>query len=597
MRVKLLAVLVVAAFGATGCGGDGGEAGTTVSTVPASYSDRLCIDTNQNLACDDGEASLDSATAEHSIRESSLTPSAAQRVVLERVGKHDGNRSAVLMSELGSSQVNGLSTLLAFVVASGQATDAQAARTLLTERLGKLDDALAETLTKAYLRYQQQYGSSSLVLAVISQRMLDQRAAVPDVAAEHLKPLFAQMQEMPWLVGSQDDTAETMAAVADVTVLGNAGRNRLFVLRPNSRVSEIEFENNALAAAERLPAVEPVAAPSVQPFVRAIRVDVVSAASGGGTRPPRPMPPTPVPPTIPPGTGGGDPGSGIPPVVDTKPKNKLSQLTLSADGKAAFVLFTTTSGKAVSQSGCGDFPQNTGVFRVDLTDKGEARVVQPLYKLPACTNEGFTQLAADKAGQYVVALSEPEQELYLFDGSDMHLQRRIKIDWVPQRIAVSPGGRYIALAREGNLALFELATGTRVAAASTTWSVPGDMRFAGVGRLVVASANTVHVINLSNPAKPLASKVLAQSAEVRAMDVAGDGQTLALALADNRIRLLEVNNGQSLGEYVTRGKADMLVLQSTRLVYGSRQIRDKEKVLDNTLGAIPLDYAFPQLKF
>ncbi|PHV10851.1 hypothetical protein [Chitinimonas sp. BJB300] len=598
MRVKLLVVSVVVALGATACGGDdsGSGVGTTAGTVSQQYLDRLCIDTNQNLACDDGELSRDIA-AGVAVREASLTPLPGQRLVLERLGQHDGSRSAVWMSELGDSQVNGLSTLLAVAVASGQAEDAQSARMLLMQRLGKLDDTLADSLTKTYLRYQQQYGSSALVLGGISQRMLEQRVASPVVTTAHLVPLAAPLQEQPWLASTQDDTAEVMVAATDVTVLGNAGRNRLFVLRPNNRVSEIEFENNPLAEGDSLPNANVSPVPQAQPIVRAMRVDVVSAASGGGgggggTRPPRPVPPT-----VPPTTGGGDNGSGVPPVVDTKPKNKLTQLTLRADGKAAFVLFTGVTGKAVSQSGCGNFPQNTGVFRVDISDQGKANVVQPLYSLPACTHSGFTLLAADQAGQYVVALSEPDQELYLFDGSDMCLQRRIKVDWVPQQIAVSPGGRYIALGREGTLALFELSTGNRVAEITGGWSALSGMRFAGANRLVIASGSTVHVLNLNNPAKPLASKVLPQSAEIRALDIASDGQTMALALADNRVRLLELNSGQLLKEQVTRGKADMVALQPTRLMYGSRQIRDKDKVLDNTFGTVPLAYSFPQPQF
>jgi len=203
MRISTFCLSCSSTLLLAACGGtDEPALGTTAPVIASSYRQVSCLDSNQNLSCDDLEPQGVDAR---------LGLKADQRLLLERQVEHSGSRSMLLIGLHGEESVNGISTLSAYLMANGTAKSNQQALTLIEQNLGPLDAKLNQQLEQSYADFQLNNGSDASQIALLSQQIWQEKNSKPNLASILPAPL-APLQQQAWLSGHQDDGAAAIAS-------------------------------------------------------------------------------------------------------------------------------------------------------------------------------------------------------------------------------------------------------------------------------------------------------------------------------------------------------------------------------------------------
>jgi hypothetical protein len=496
MKMKPIAAVVLTALAGCGGGGGSGPQGETATAQVSSAAMTACVDANQNWQCDEGDASV----AVSSSGETGLAVAANRHVLLEtRDGQN--RRLSVLVSEAGSSMVNGLSTLRTFLKASGRST----AQVATTEAL--VSNAALE------LGFRQALMSHPVALAaldVYSRAVADQGTATPTLAA-YAPSVGSLSTDVTWASTESTSTVRQLTARSS-QVLNNSESNRLYLFdAAASAVSSTEID---------LVPPPSVALASAAPWLRRmvgvldkltnLVVDTASAATAFV----------------------GTPSEGSP--VALAPGKGVAGIQFVREGTEAIVLFNMLAGGFTQDSCLSTTQGNEGLFRVSLTG---AASVRTLKDAPACVHSGFSLVAADAAGARVAAWDASGGRLWLLDGSSMQAFARLDLmlptDAPPQALAVSPGGRYLAVVSYGRATLVNLATGRVITQLAGAWGNVTQAAFtAGGHQLLIAAGQSVHSVSLDSGMQRITSTsttVSTTNEPVRALSATDTGDSYVVS--------------------------------------------------------------------
>jgi hypothetical protein len=447
-----------------------------------------CVDANRNGQCDDADTShsIDSAA------DTGLSPAPVQRVLVETRDARNA-RSALLISDPGSAQADGLSTLRALLgLAPGSALE----QALLATGGAQV----AQTLEAGFAASAAADGVMLPAMARFAAAVQAQATATPTLAP------FAPVLGAPVAVAGWDDTtggdASQPMTVHASKVLGNDDRNRLFIL-------DSDAAQDAVSEIDLLPAPPPLALAHKPPTNRwlaaldrvvSIFVDTASAASSV---------------------------SGVPtsPPVELTTGQGIAAAQITRDGAEAVVLLNLQTGQ-YNDASCAQGRE--GIYRVPLSGPDATRA---LASEPVCAHSGFALLAADPAGASIAAWDTNSRTLWSIDGATMKERAvmSLQID-APQALAVSPGGRFAALATPGRVEIVDLLVGHVVANLSGPWVDVHGMAFAGgVRRLVIGSGDTLHVVAFDEGMRWIDTRSTSLDGPLRSFAVAPDGDSLVVA--------------------------------------------------------------------
>lgn len=488
MKLKLLPALVAAMC--AGCGGGGEPSGQTVSTnaLPASVSIR-CLDQNQNWQCDDGDTAITTLATGQAL----LAPSSvSSRYTLEETRDSSNLRTVLRISELGGNTATALSTLRSRLAALGKTTlQIDAVVTALTSAHGAALEAL---LSAGFTAAQQSHPMALEALNAYSLAVYEQRIAGANVPA-FVAAIQAATTEAAWASAPGDERRQLSARSS--VVLNNSESNRLYL-----------FDASHTAVSSQEIDLIPPVAPALASYPKLLRqsvawlgkavsvfVDTASAATGLA----------------------GAPTTGSPVVL--QPGKGIAGIQLVGAGETAFVLLNMLSG-AYTQGEClSTSDGHEGLFKISLT---ETAAVRQLSQSPACVHSGFSLIASDASGHQLAAWDATAQRLWLLNGQTMARQASLDLKFEaskpPQALVLTPGGRYMAAAGYGRVALIDIEQGRVVAQLTGSWGNVSQIAFANGGRrLLIASDNLVHTVALDDSLQLISST---------AKTVAGAGETL-----------------------------------------------------------------------
>lgn len=564
MQLKTNPLPALIALALAGCGGGGSpQSGATVATPAGTSSLTACLDSNQNWQCDDGDV----ARTVTSTGNAGLVPSAGQYVLLEtRDGQNQ--RTRLLVSQPGSDSVTGLSTLRTVLAANGQtAAQIAALEATLTAKHGSALEAL---LLAGYAQAQAGQPMALAALKTYSSAVAAQTSASPTLATITAASLGAVSTDASWASTEAGDTRRLLSAQSSV-VLNNNESNRLYLFdAAASPVSSRELDLIP-PAAPALASAHPLLRSSMAWLAKAVSVlvDTASAATGFASAP----------------------VVGSPVVL--QPGKGIAGIQLVAGGTQAIVLMNMLAGGYTADSCKTTADGNEGLFKIALD--GNASSVF-LKNSPACVHSGFSLIAADAAGQRTAAWDATAKRLWLIDSSGANLQRQSSIDLQfdadkpPQALAITPGGRYLAVASIGRLSLVDLASGRLVTQLVGDWGNVRQIAFAGGGRRVLlASDQQVHTVALDDSLQLISRSAVAVAPSgqtLKALTVAADGDSY-ITTSDSNAYWRSTSSGAALASLAL--PSGLAVQQATlagqRLVVLARGTQDQQfKLLRATVG-------------
>jgi hypothetical protein len=555
MRLKMKPLPALLATLLIGCGGgnSSGPQGETASTQVTATALTACIDANQNWQCDDGDRTL-AATASGS---SGLVPAAGQYTLLE-TRDATNRRTRLLVSELGSGTANGTSTLRTFLRAAGKtATEIAAVETTVNNTA--LEAGFASALTS--------HPVALAALATYSQAVAAQGTASPVLTA-YAPSTGSVSSDVTWASSESSTTVRQLTAQSS-TVLNNSESNRLYLF--DAAATDISSREIDL-----IPPPSVVLA-SAAPWLRwtvaridqllSVFVDTASAATAF--------------------TGTPSDGS----VVTLSPGKGIVGIQLVNNATEAIVSLNMLAGGFTGSSCLGTSDGNEGLFRVSLSDTASFRT---LKDAPACIHSGFSLLASNPAGTRIAAWDATGGKLWVLDGSTLQaratLDLQLPSDAPPQALAVTPGGRYLAVLSYGRATLVDLENGRVITQLAGAWGNVAQGAFAsGARRLLVASGQTVHTLALDNALQLISSSsaTVAGSGEtLRALSVATDGDSYVTTSDAKAYWRTTVDSGALGTATLPSGlQVQQATLADKRLVVLSRGSQDGEfKLLRLPLG-------------
>ncbi|MEY4590412.1 MAG: hypothetical protein RL497_2488 [Pseudomonadota bacterium] len=501
-----------------GCGNGGqssaGPQGDTAKTqLPISTTSAnllACVDNNHNWQCDDGDASLwlkaSGATG--------LTPAADEYTLLE-TRDASNRRTSLLISELGSGQVDGASTLRT-ALQKAKISSSQIDKTLALTTSAQLESGFASSIKT--------YPSALGGIEAYSLALEKQGIANPQVPS--FNPGTGSSSQVAQWYGPEPETTRRQLTAQGSTVLNNSESNRLYVF--DAETSPLANVGVATHEIDLIPNDAPLIANSpkwARPLLRGLAavvnvlIDTASAATGFSSAP---------------STGSA---------VVLPPGQGIAGIQLLNQGREALVLMNMLDDR-FNQEQCQTASQGTeGLFRIELQDKGSYR---QLEKSQACVHSNFSLMASDSRGEHIAAWDAKAQKLWLLDGATMQATQLIEIgfdsDKPPQALALSAGGRYLAAVGYGRVAMVDLEQGkvlTQFAgsAAVGTWGNVAQASFAaGSRRLLIASGQEVHSLAFDDSLHLLehtSNRLTGASETLRGLSVSADGDTYA-AVSDSQ---------------------------------------------------------------
>lgn len=523
MKLKPIPLACLAAIAVAGCGGGGGsdtpgQTATTAGQINVGYL-QACIDANRNWQCDDGDSTV-SVSASGS---TSLNPAGGQYVLLE-TRDTDNQRTRLLISEAGNSSVTGLSTLRTLLRAAGK-SEAQ-----ITSLVASLGANAASALEAGYAGAMQSNPQALSALSAYSSAVFQSASASATPAGASNTIGTTSTADVTWAGVAGSEEIRQLAAYGS-TVLSNNESNRLYLFDASATVI-------SSTQVDLIPPAEPLAsAGHYGPVARfalaaldsafSLMVDTVSAATAV--------------------SGGSEAGS----PVTLAPGKGIAGIQVVNGGKDAYVLMNMLSGKYTAATCKGTSLGNEGLFKISLTSTASYRA---LTTAPACVHSGFSLVAADPNGAYPVAWDATSKRLWLLDGTTMAEKALIDVqfdsDKPPQALAVSPGGRYLAAAGYGRLAIVDMPNRRIVANLTGEWSNVSKLVFAnGARKLLIASAHKVFTVNLDNALQLISQSsaaVSAQGEDLRGLVVSDDGDSY-IAASDKKAYWNATRNGAALG--------------------------------------------------
>jgi len=553
MKIKPIALACLAATVVAGCGGGGastpGETNKSASPLAASTL-LACIDSNQNWQCDDG----DSTQAASASGATGLAPVAGKYALLE-TRDSDNTRTRLLISEPGSTSVTGSSTLRTLLRAAGK-TELDIS-TLETS----LGASASSALESGYASAMQANPQALSALAAYSSAVFAAASTSATAAAVSNTLGTASTADITWDGTSGTEDSHQVSTYGS-TLLSNNESNRLYLFDASATV----ISNREV---DLIPPAEPVVAfRKHSPLARfalatldkvvSLMVDTVSAATSV--------------------SGGAQTGS----PVTLEPGKGIAGLQLVNGGQDAYVLMNMLSGK-YSGATCKSTSQgNEGLFKISLESSNSYR---SLYAAPACVHSGFSLVASDPNGAYPVAWDATGNRLWLLDGATMKERALVDVqfdsDKPPQTLAVSPGGRYLAAAGYGRVALVDLVNQRIVANLTGDWTNATKVVFAnGARKVLIASANKVHAISLDNALQPIARSSVTVSAvgeDLRGLAVADDNDSY-ITSSDKKAYWNTVRSGAALGSSTlpTGLKVQQIALAKDKLVVIAQGTQDSQ---------------------
>ncbi|HEX4509079.1 MAG TPA: hypothetical protein VH328_03340 [Burkholderiaceae bacterium] len=504
-RRPLIVSACLLALAAAGCGGGAaGQQGQTVGEAAPPASGLLaCVDTNRNAQCDDADPSQGVTSA----GATGLAPAPDQRVLVEARDARNA-RTALLVSDAGSAQADGLSTLRAML---GLPVGSPLERALIAAN----GPQVAQVLETGFAATAAADGVLLPALARFAAAVQAQVSATPTLAA------YAPALGAPAAVAAWDDTTGGSASqpmtVYTSTVLGNDDSNRLFIL-------DSDAAQDALSEVDLIPAPPPLALArkpanrwlAALDRVVSIFVDTASAAS----------------------SVSGDPTS---PPVKLNPGQGIAAAQITHAGAEAVVLLNLQTG-LYNDATCGQGRE--GIYRVPLAPPNATR---DMSTEPVCAHSGFALLAADPAGASIAAWDTNASTLWSIDGSTMKERAVLSLQiTAAQALAVSPGGRFAAVAAPGLVEIVDLLAGQVVANLSGPWADVQGVAFAGgVRRLVIGSGDTLHVVAFDEGMRWVDTRSTALDGPLRSFAIAPDGDSL-VAATDAGLSWHTVETGDAL---------------------------------------------------
>ncbi len=522
MKVKPIALACLAATVVAGCGGGGASTpGQTANTTGQLSASTLlaCIDSNQNWQCDDG----DSTVAASASGATGLTPVAGKYALLE-TRDTDNARTRLLVSEPGSTSVTGTSTLRTVLRSAGK-TEGE-----ISNLEASLGASASSALESGYASAMQGNPQALSALAAYSSAVFAAASTSASPAAVGNTLGTASTADISWdgTTGTEDSH---QVSTYGSTLLSNNESNRLYLFDASATV----ISNREL---DLIPPAEPlVAFRKHSPIARfalaaldkvvSLMVDTVSAATAV--------------------SGGAEAGS----PVTLEPGKGIAGLQLVNGGRDAYVLMNMLSGKYTAAACKSTSQGNEGLFKISLESSNSYR---SLYTAPACVHSGFSLVAADPNGAYPVAWDATGKRLWLLDGATMKERALLDVqfdsDKPPQALAVSPGGRYLAAAAYGRVALVDLVNQRIVANLTGDWTNATKVVFAnGARKVLIASANKVYTISLDNALQPITKSSVTVSAageDLRGLVVSDDNDSY-IASSDKQAYWRAVKGGTSIG--------------------------------------------------
>lgn len=497
LHLASLSALAALAAGCVGSGGGSDQGGTTAQTAGQIAQPYLfaCVDQNANWQCDDGDTGkIVTATGA-----TGLSPAAGQYVLLESRDTAN-SRTRLLISEKGSATVDGLSTLKAVLGA---------------DYLPALASQIsAATLEAGYVAAQAANPQALAALEAYSRAVLANPAA-PAVGAT-ATTVAAATTLADW-AGESGDSRQ-LSAVGSL-VLGNNESNRLYLF--DADVSPLDADQlDLIPQADALAALKTWSGRLLAAMDSALSIVVstVSAASGGSTTP-------------------------VDNVVTLPAGKGINGIRLAGNGSQAYVLLNTGAdrytGAACAAAG------SEGLFRVPLSALTAGSI--SLSAVPRCVHSGFSLLAADAGGSHLVGWDASDQRLWSLAGDNLALEARIDPGvTTPQALAVSPGGRYAAVAGYGQVAVIDLQEKKTLGVFTGSWTNATQVAFAGGHRrLLVAAGSQVHTVALDRGLQLISMSATALTEEVRSLAVAPDGDSYA-AIGDAKVSWRAVLGGAEL---------------------------------------------------
>lgn len=543
LNMKLLPALVAASLAGCGGGGGGESRGQTVNTQSrAASASASCVDSNQNWQCDDGDAAVASSVG-------------ASLYTLTEVRDANNLRTSLRVSEQGKTDVTALSTLRARLATQGK-LKAQIDATV--NALNTLHGAELESkLSAGFNATQASHPVATEALDAYSRAVFTQVTANATVAAASVT-MGTISNDASWASSAGDERRQL--SVQSSVVLNNSESNRLYL-----------FDAAQTSVSSREIDLIPPVAPALAGYPKLLRqgmawlgravsvmVDTASAATALT----------------------GTPTTGSPVVL--QPGKGIAGIQLVNGGSEAFVLLNMLSGLYAQTDCVGTSDGNEGVFKISLSDTAGSR---QLSQSPACVHSGFSLIAADASGQQWAAWDAMAQRVWLGHGQTMahraSLDIKFDADKPPQALAMSPGGRYLAAAGAGRLALINVDTGRVVAQLTGDWASVSQVAFAGGGRRVlVASERQVHAVDLDDGMQLIGKSVHAVAASgetLRGLAVTADGDSY-VATSDSRAYWLAASTGLSLGSKAlpTGLSVQQATLAGTRLVLLAKGAQDQQ---------------------
>lgn len=553
MNLKPL-TLALLAVSVASCGGGGSTSGNTLGGDRNLSGEQYlaCIDANRNLQCDDG----DSVRSVSASGDTGLSPAADQYVLLEKRNE-EALRTLLLISEIGNGVVNGSSTLRTVLMAAGMdSADIDVA--VSTFSTTELETGYAQTLAT--------HPIALAALDAYSRAVVQQGSTTPQLAS--YAPAMGDVTTLTRWESTEDSSVTRQLTAQGSLVLNNSETNRLYLfdaLEDTPVSDEIDLIPLDLLSLAQMPDVIRKGLVALKEVLDLV-IDTASAAT----------------------EFSGTPTTGSPVVLE--PGQGIAAAQVINGGREAIVLMNMLNGHYAADQ-CQDAATgNEGLFRVSLENTSSYRMLEDAS---GCVHSGFNLMVSDAAGAHLAAWDSTQHKLWLIDGGSMlannPLDLMLDTETPPQALAISPGGRYLAVVAYGQAVLVNVAEKRVISHLKGQWGNASHASFAGGARsLIVTGERSVFSLQLNDNlglVKQTEHALATGSDTLRGFAVSFDGESY-IAASDSNAWWVSTT-GVTLGEvnFPVGLNVQDAVLADTRLIILARGTQDQEfKLLRYSLG-------------